>query len=60
MVMYISTGYWVLGILYLDQLKGARHTHIFIMILGFGEASKTLYLNFGRSENLFYVIDERS
>ena len=28
MVLYISTGYWVLGIECLDQLKGARHTHI--------------------------------
>ena len=28
MVLYISTGYRVLGILYLDQLKGAHHTHI--------------------------------
>ena len=25
---YILTGYWVLGIVYLDQLSGARHTHI--------------------------------
>ena len=24
----ISTGYWVLGIVCLDQLKGARHTDI--------------------------------
>ena len=29
MVLYISTGYRVLGIVYLDQLKGPRHTHIF-------------------------------
>ena len=28
MVLYMSTGYWVLSIVYLDQLKGARHTHI--------------------------------
>ena len=28
MVLYISTGYWVLSIVCLDQLKGARHTHI--------------------------------
>ena len=28
MVLYISTGYLMLGIVYLDQLKGAHHTHI--------------------------------
>ena len=28
MVLYISTGYRVLGIVCLDQLKGSRHTHI--------------------------------
>ena len=28
MVLHILTGYWVLGIVYLDQLKGARHSHI--------------------------------
>ena len=28
MVLYILTGYQVLGIVYLDQLSGARHTHI--------------------------------
>ena len=28
MVLYILTSYQVLGILYLDQLLGARHTHI--------------------------------
>ena len=28
MVWYILTGYWVLIIVYLDQLKGAHHTHI--------------------------------
>ena len=28
MVLYISNGYRVLGIVCLDQLKGARHTHI--------------------------------
>ena len=28
MVLYFSTGYRVLGIVYLDQLKGACHTHI--------------------------------
>ena len=28
MVLYILNGYWVLGIVYLDQLKGAGHTHI--------------------------------
>ena len=28
MVLYISTGYPVLGIAFLDQLKGARDTHI--------------------------------
>ena len=28
MVLYISTGYWGLGIVYLDQLNGACHTHI--------------------------------
>ena len=27
-MLYISTGYQVLGIICLDQLKGARHTHI--------------------------------
>ena len=26
--MYILTGYWVLGIVSLDQLSGACHTHI--------------------------------
>ena len=26
--MYIVTGYQVLGIVYFDQLSGARHTHI--------------------------------
>ena len=29
MVLYMLTSYWILGIVYLDQLKGARHTHIF-------------------------------
>ena len=29
MVLYILTGYHVLGIVYLDQLSGAHHTHIF-------------------------------
>ena len=28
MVLYILTGYQVLSIVYLDQLSGARHTHI--------------------------------
>ena len=28
MVLYILIGYWVLGIVYLNQLSGARHTHI--------------------------------
>ena len=28
MVLYISTGYRVLSIVYLDQLKGAHHKHI--------------------------------
>ena len=28
MVLYISTGFQVLGIVYLDQLKGAHYTHI--------------------------------
>ena len=28
MVLYISTDYQVLGIVYLDQLKGACHTNI--------------------------------
>ena len=28
MVLYISTGYWVLGIVSLNQLKGGHHTHI--------------------------------
>ena len=28
MVLYILTNYWVLSIVYLDQLTGARHTHI--------------------------------
>ena len=28
MLLYISTSYWVLSIRCLDQLKGARHTHI--------------------------------
>ena len=28
MVLYILTSYRVLGIVYLDQLKGACHTHI--------------------------------
>ena len=28
MVLYILTGYQVLGIVYLNQLLGARHTHI--------------------------------
>ena len=28
MVLYILTVYWVLGIVYLDQLYGAHHTHI--------------------------------
>ena len=27
-VLYILTGYQVLGIVYLDQLFGAHHTHI--------------------------------
>ena len=29
MVLYILTGYWVLGTVYLDQLSGVRPTHIF-------------------------------
>ena len=28
MVLYILTGYRVLGVVYLDQLLGACHTHI--------------------------------
>ena len=28
MVLYILTSYWVLGIVYLDQLSGACHTHM--------------------------------
>ena len=28
MELYILTGYWVLGIVYLDQLLAARKTHI--------------------------------
>ena len=28
MLLYILTGYRVLGIVYLDQLSGARYTHI--------------------------------
>ena len=32
MVLYILTGYRVLGIVYLDQLKGASHTHILVGI----------------------------
>ena len=28
MVLYILTGYLVLGIAYLDKLSGARHTNI--------------------------------
>ena len=28
MLLYIWTSYRVLGIVYLNQLKGARHTHI--------------------------------
>ena len=31
MVLYILTGYWELGILYLDQLTGACHTHTHIL-----------------------------
>ena len=27
LVLYILTGYQVLGIVFLDQLSGARHTH---------------------------------
>ena len=27
MVLYLSTGYRLLGVVYLDQLQGARHTH---------------------------------
>ena len=33
MVLYISTGYRVLGIVYLNQLKGARHIHILFTII---------------------------
>ena len=29
MVLYILTRYWGVGIVYLDQLTGARHRHIF-------------------------------
>ena len=29
MVLYILTSYWVLGIVSLDQLSGARHAHIY-------------------------------
>ena len=28
MVLYILTGYWVLSIVYLNQLSGACHVHI--------------------------------
>ena len=28
MVLCILFGYWVLGVVYLDQLSGARHVHI--------------------------------
>ena len=31
MVLYILTGYQVLGIVYLDQLTGARHTHTYLI-----------------------------
>ena len=36
MVLYILTGYWVLGIVSLDQLKGACHTHISYYDTGLG------------------------
>ena len=32
MVFYVSTGYQVLGTVYLNQLKGAHHTHILLTI----------------------------
>ena len=30
--VYILTGYWELGFVYLDQLTGARHTHTHILL----------------------------
>ena len=32
MVLYILTGYWVLGIVCLDQLTGAHHTHTYLKV----------------------------
>ena len=42
MVLYILTGYWVLGILNLDQLTGACHTCTYritinVIILEYGK-----------------------
>ena len=37
MLLYLSTGYQVLGIVCLDQLKGARHAHISSLITINGE-----------------------
>ena len=33
MVLYILTGYRVLGIVYLDQLTDAHHTHTYIITI---------------------------
>ena len=33
MVLYILTGYWMHGIVSLDQLTGARHTHTHLITI---------------------------
>ena len=33
MVLYTLTGYWVLSIVYLDQLMGASHTHTYLITI---------------------------
>ena len=33
MVLYLLTGYRVLGVVYLDQLTGSRHTHTYLIMI---------------------------
>ena len=49
LVLYILTGYQMLGIVCLDQLSGARHTHnILSQYLG-GDAKRTWWYFLGPS-----------
>ena len=61
MVLYISTGYWVLSIVCLDQLKGACHTHIsyhFICDLGHFPIIPSLKLTYYYYYYYYYYFTE--